>query len=101
MPKARRLGKVFIDWSQNNAKKTTISPYSLRGTFRPFVAAPRTWDELADPDLVQLEFGEVLDRFEVDGDLLSGLDLQWMKSKALSCRHADSGYSVAGWRYCA
>lgn len=62
MSKAVRAGKVFLDWSQNNGKKTTISPYSLRGREHPTVAAPRTWDELAEPDLRQLLFSEVLER---------------------------------------
>ena len=31
MTKAKRSGKVFLDWSQNAGSKTTISPYSLRG----------------------------------------------------------------------
>src|SRR5699024_6988722 len=39
MRKADRAGKVFLDWSQNNASKTTVSPYSLRGRGRPTVAA--------------------------------------------------------------
>ena len=30
MTKALRPGKVLIDWSQNNAAKTTVAPYSLR-----------------------------------------------------------------------
>ena len=47
--KAERGGKVLVDWSQNNGNKTTITPYSLRGRTHPTVAAPRTWDELADP----------------------------------------------------
>lgn len=62
MSKAVRAGKVFLDWSQNNGKKTTISPYSLRGREHPTVAAPRTWDELSEPDLRQLLFSEVLER---------------------------------------
>ncbi len=62
MKRALRTGKVFIDWSQNNGAKTTVAPYSLRGRLRPTVAAPRTWDELADPDLDQLEYAEVLQR---------------------------------------
>lgn len=62
MSKSVRGGKVFVDWSQNNASKTTISPYSLRGRFHPTVAAPRTWQELEDPELRQLEFGEVAAR---------------------------------------
>ena len=31
MKKTLRTGKVLVDWSQNNAAKTTIVPYSLRG----------------------------------------------------------------------
>lgn len=68
MAKAARAGKVFLDWSQNNGKKTTISPYSMRGRAQPWVAAPRTWEELDDPDLAQLDFASVLERAE------SGLD---------------------------
>ena len=62
MKRSERDGKVFIDWSQNNGAKTTISPYSLRGRDQPMVATPRTWEELADPDLTQLDYTEVLER---------------------------------------
>ncbi|MEO3757971.1 ATP-dependent DNA ligase [Mycobacterium sp. B14F4] len=74
MTKSLRTGKVFVDWSQNNASKTTIAPYSLRGRENPTVAAPRTWDEIEDPDLQHLRFDEVLDRVEEMGDLLAPLD---------------------------
>ncbi|MDD9208217.1 non-homologous end-joining DNA ligase, partial [Georgenia sp. 10Sc9-8] len=40
MKKTLRRGKVLVDWSQNNANKTTIAPYSLRGRSHPTVAAP-------------------------------------------------------------
>lgn len=60
--KVLREGKVLIDWSQNSAAKTTVCPYSLRGRLHPTVAAPRTWDELAEPDLRQLGHEEVLAR---------------------------------------
>lgn len=62
MRKTLREERVLIDWSQNNQNKTTIAPYSLRGRFRPMVAAPRTWDELDEPDLRHLEAHEVLAR---------------------------------------
>ncbi|WP_298862005.1 non-homologous end-joining DNA ligase [uncultured Microbacterium sp.] len=75
MAKSARGGKVFIDWSQNNAAKTTIAPYSLRGRARPWVAAPRTWDELEDPELGQLEFDEVLERVDAGIDPLAALAL--------------------------
>jgi DNA ligase D-like protein (predicted ligase)/DNA ligase D-like protein (predicted polymerase)/DNA ligase D-like protein (predicted 3'-phosphoesterase) len=74
MTKSLRTGKVFLDWSQNNASKTTIAPYSLRGREHPTVAAPRTWDEIADPKLRHLRFDEVLERVDKYGDLLSELD---------------------------
>ncbi|PZR52222.1 ATP-dependent DNA ligase [Xylanimonas oleitrophica] len=73
MKKSLRGGKVLVDWSQNNGNKTTIAPYSLRGRDHPTVAAPRTWDELDDPDLRHLSYTEVLERVERDGDLLAGL----------------------------
>lgn len=74
MTKSLRAGKVFLDWSQNNAAKTTITPYSLRGRDNPTVAAPRTWDEISDPDLRHLRFDEVLQRVSDNGDLLAELD---------------------------
>lgn len=74
MAKELRPGRVFLDWSQNVAAKTTICPYSLRGRERPTVAAPRSWDEVeagasGERELVQLEMDEVLDRVARDGDL--------------------------------
>lgn len=74
MTKSLRAGKVFLDWSQNSAAKTTIAPYSMRGREQPTVAAPRSWEEIEDPDLRHLSFAEVLERVERDGDLLAGLD---------------------------
>jgi bifunctional non-homologous end joining protein LigD len=76
MTKARRSGKVFLDWSQNSGSKTTISPYSLRGKDRPYVATPLGWDEVEagaeDPDaLEQLRFDQVLARVEEYGDLFA------------------------------
>jgi bifunctional non-homologous end joining protein LigD len=76
MTKARRSGKVFLDWSQNAGSKTTISPYSLRGRERPTVATPVTWDEVKagseDPlGLEQFSFEEVLDRIAEHGDLFA------------------------------
>ncbi len=75
MAKARRGGKVFLDWSQNAASKTTVAPYSLRGRERPRVAAPVTWAEVEagaeDPlALEQLGPDEVLARIAEQGDLL-------------------------------
>ena len=73
MLKALRGGKVLLDWSQNNPAKTTICPYSLRGRAQPWVAAPRTWDEISAPRLRQLTAEEVLDRVAEQGDLAAAL----------------------------
>lgn len=75
MAKSARADKVFLDWSQNNAAKTTIAPYSLRGRTEPNAAAPRSWAEIEDAKaLRQLRFDEVLARWQADGDLLAELD---------------------------
>lgn len=76
MTKARRGGKVFLDWSQNAGSKTTITPYSLRGRERPYVAAPVSWAEVEagaeDPlGLEQMRFEEVVERVEERGDLFA------------------------------
>lgn len=69
MTRSLRPGKVFVDWSQNNGSKTTIAPYSLRGTTRlPHVAAPVTWDEVDSGDLRQLGPNEVRQRLAEHGD---------------------------------
>lgn len=75
MDRSRRHGRVLVDWSQNSGPKTTICPYSLRGRSRPTVAAPRTWEEIADPGLRQLQFRQVLERVEDGTDPLAPLGL--------------------------
>jgi bifunctional non-homologous end joining protein LigD len=80
MRKELRQGKVFIDWSQNDEHKTTVCVYSLRGTERPQVAAPLTWDELQaaidgdDLSLLRFSPGQVLQRVEEMGDLFAGVE---------------------------
>ncbi|GAA3515949.1 ATP-dependent DNA ligase [Dietzia aurantiaca] len=74
MKRSIRDGKVFVDWSQNSGAKTTVAPYSLRGRAEPWVAAPRTWEELGDGGLAHLHWDEVLGRLDSDGDLLDGLE---------------------------
>lgn len=77
MTKARRTGKVLIDWSQNDAKKTTVCAYSLRAHERPTVSTPVEWDEVratrdsGDPASLAFEAGQVLARVAERGDLLA------------------------------
>jgi bifunctional non-homologous end joining protein LigD len=77
MTKARRTGKVLIDWSQNDAKKTTVCVYSLRATDRPAASAPVGWDEVhatrdsGDPARLAFEAAQVLERVAERGDLFA------------------------------
>jgi bifunctional non-homologous end joining protein LigD len=73
MTKSLRPGKVFFDWSQNVAAKTTVSAYSLRATPQPYVSAPFTWDEVEAGRVRPLSPDEVLARVDRDGDLLAPL----------------------------
>ena len=83
MRKSLRPGKVFIDWSQNDEHKTTVSVYSLRARERPTASTPLTWDEVedvlrsGDPGDLAFTAGEVLDRVAEHGDRFAPvLDLQ-------------------------
>jgi len=75
MKKNLRTGKVFVDWSQNDEHKTTISVYSLRARERPTASTPVTWDEVEralkekDAGLLVFEAKQVVARFEKMGDL--------------------------------
>lgn len=78
MAKSVRPGKVFIDWSQNAAAKTTVAPYSLRAQQTPTASTPLTWDEVeaiatGAEAARQFTAPEVLDRVESYGDLLADL----------------------------
>lgn len=79
MAKALRTGKVFIDWSQNNMAKTTVSPYSLRALDHPSVSTPLTWDEVEEgaehgaDKLLDFTPDDVLGRVEAMGDLFESL----------------------------
>ncbi|MCC2659439.1 MAG: ATP-dependent ligase [Arthrobacter sp.] len=74
MKKSLRTGKVLVDWSQNNAAKTTIVPYSLRGRPIPTVASPRTWRELSSPTLKHLDYEEVMRRVGSGKDPFAAVD---------------------------
>lgn len=75
MAKEERRGRVFINWSQNDAAKTMICAYSLRGEEQPTVSCPLAWTELEqlaqgeDPERLRFGPGEVVHRAEHSGDL--------------------------------
>jgi bifunctional non-homologous end joining protein LigD len=77
MKKALRVGKIFVDWSQNDDYKTTVNVYSLRAKDQPTVSTPVTWQEVenclkkADPELLVFTSDKVLQRVEKSGDLFA------------------------------
>jgi bifunctional non-homologous end joining protein LigD len=79
MKKEVRGGKVFIDWSQNDEHKTTVSVYSLRARERPTASTPVTWEEVEEAsrkkkaEKLVFEAGQVLARCEKMGDLFAPL----------------------------
>ena len=46
MTKRLRPGRVLVDWSQNDAHKTTVTVYSVRARERPTVSTPVSWEEV-------------------------------------------------------
>lgn len=46
MSKAKRTGRIFIDWLRNQRGATAICPFSIRARPGARVAVPVGWDEL-------------------------------------------------------
>jgi bifunctional non-homologous end joining protein LigD len=75
MKRAKRPGKVFIDWSQNDRHKTTVCVYSLRLRDRPTVSTPVDWPEVeaasesGDADALTFDAPAALERVAALGDL--------------------------------
>jgi bifunctional non-homologous end joining protein LigD len=75
MAKQQRRGKVFVDWSQNHQKKTTIAVYSLRARERPTASIPLRWNEVEgavkreDTDDLRFEIPAAVNRVDKEGDL--------------------------------
>lgn len=47
MSKAKRMGKIFIDWLRNHRGSTAVLPYSVRARSGAPVAIPIAWSGLA------------------------------------------------------
>ena len=47
MSKAKRKGRIFVDYLRNGRGATAISPYSTRARAGAFVATPVSWPQLA------------------------------------------------------
>jgi bifunctional non-homologous end joining protein LigD len=76
MTRSLRPGKVFVDWSQNAARKTTATPYTLRARPTPLVSAPVTWDEVEDcrsPSQLEFRAQDIAPRLRDLGELMAPL----------------------------
>ncbi len=80
MTKKLRPGKVLVDWSQNDAHKTTVTVYSVRAREQPIVSTPVGWEEVercraeGDPELLTFGTERVLERIAEEGDLFAPLE---------------------------
>ena len=114
MPKTKRRGKVFVDWSQNAEYKSTVAVYSLRAKAnRPFVAMAVSWNDLSEAikkgDTAQLfiEPDLALRRLKKTGDLFApALKLKQtlpepfleLMSKELEAHHQRSSKALEVYR---
>jgi bifunctional non-homologous end joining protein LigD len=75
MAKAERRGKVFVDWSQNHQKKTTIAVYSLRARDLPTASIPLHWREVeraaksGKAENLRFEIPDAIKRVDREGDV--------------------------------
>lgn len=76
MTRSLRPTKVFVDFSQNAARKTTATPYTLRARPAPTVSTPVTWPEITScshPTDLTFHAPDIAARLRTYGDLLSPL----------------------------
>lgn len=65
MSKAKRKGRIFIDWLRNERGATAIAPYSVRARTGGPVATPVSWQELEGLDAANgFHIPDILERLE-------------------------------------
>ncbi|HEY0276929.1 MAG TPA: non-homologous end-joining DNA ligase [Solirubrobacterales bacterium] len=88
--RSKREGKVLIDWSQNDPRKTTASVYSVRARERPTASTPLGWEELEaaleakDAGALDFTVDELRARVVAKGDLYAPLLTQRQELPDLS-----------------
>ena len=76
--RAKRRGRVYVDWIQNDANRQLVAAYSPRATPIPQVSTPLLWEEVEHVASTGRDVAlrptrrEVLDRIERFGDLWLG-----------------------------
>ncbi|WP_250853315.1 non-homologous end-joining DNA ligase [Streptomyces rhizosphaericus] len=93
MTRSLRPGKVYVDFSQNAAAKTTAAPYTPRAVPEPAVSAPVTWEEVeacGDPAALTFLIDDIPARLDRHGDLLAPL-LDPAEGRPLPTGEAEAG----------
>lgn len=68
----KRGGRLYVDFGQNGAGRTIVSPYTVRAVDGACVSCPIRWDELDEKlDPRAFTIRTVLDRVEKHGDLFA------------------------------
>lgn len=71
--KAKREGRVFVDYLRNSYGQTTVAPYAVRALPEGPVAAPIDWDELSSVEPQSYKMGNILRRLAQKDDPWAGL----------------------------
>lgn len=84
MSKAKRKGRIFVDWLRNERGSTAIAPYSTRSRKGAPVACPVTWDELSTLKAANgFSIEAVLDRLSQPDPWEKAADLRQSITKAM------------------
>lgn len=89
MSKARRKGRIFIDWLRNERGATAIAPYSLRARPGAAVAVPVTWKELE-----KLQAADSFQAEDMKARLARPCPLDAVSPRAIGARVVDA---LEGW----
>ena len=98
MRKASRGERLYVDTARNAYAQTVIAPYSVRPRRGAPVAAPITWDELADPRLRPdgWDIRTMPERLAGVGDLWAGMSRHRRALTARRRRRLDRMLAAAG-----
>jgi bifunctional non-homologous end joining protein LigD len=80
--KEKRKGRVFLDYLRNSYAQTAVAPYAVRARAGAPVAAPISWDEVADPRVKSQSYTikNIFHRLSRKGDPWQGM---WRKPFSL------------------
>ena len=72
-----RSGRVLVDWLQNDWRRSTVAPYSLRAAIAPSISMPLRWEDVERAIATSSERGlwfspaKALERLDAVGDVFA------------------------------